>query len=222
MQGSGANECTTNANCSALSPTRDERACGTSDCKLEQGVCGDGILQKFLGEQCDPPLHDPANTFLCTEQCRLWSQLCGDGKIDPGEECDDGAKNSDAPDALCRLDCSYARCGDGILDTSLEMCDDGNLRDVDGCSSFCFFEQPATTTLVQLVPTVPTFPSILPPYAFLPPSSAPSFSAKPTLAQLPSLKALPSNQPTGPEIIVIMAAGAAGGLAYMRRRRRKK
>ncbi len=49
---------------------------------------------------------------------------CGDGVLDPDEECDDGDDNNDtAPDA-CRTDCMQAYCGDGVVDTS-EECDDG-------------------------------------------------------------------------------------------------
>lgn len=47
---------------------------------------------------------------------------CGDGRVDQGEGCDDGAANSDsAPDA-CRTDCQPARCGDGVVDEG-EACD---------------------------------------------------------------------------------------------------
>ena len=50
---------------------------------------------------------------------------CGDGKVDPGEQCDEGDNNSDDPDATCRLNCTPKRCGDGILDTG-EDCDEGS------------------------------------------------------------------------------------------------
>ncbi len=43
--------------------------------------------------------------------------VCGDGDVGAGEECDDGASNSDsAPDA-CRSDCRLASCGDGVVDS---------------------------------------------------------------------------------------------------------
>ena len=66
---------------------------------------------------------------------------CGDGVTDEatGEECDDGADNSDAPNAWCRTDCLPRRCGDGILDAA-DGCDDGNLDDGDGCSATCEYE----------------------------------------------------------------------------------
>ncbi len=50
--------------------------------------------------------------------------VCGDGFVSPGEQCDDGAGNSEAPDATCRTDCRLRRCGDGILDSgSGETCE---------------------------------------------------------------------------------------------------
>ena len=50
--------------------------------------------------------------------------LCGDGVLDPGELCDDGAQNSDTTRDACRTDCRTAYCGDGVLDTA-EQCDEG-------------------------------------------------------------------------------------------------
>jgi cysteine-rich repeat protein len=65
---------------------------------------------------------------------------CGDGvRHEECEECDDGAANSDsAPDA-CRTDCSLPRCGDRTIDGG-EQCDDGNLRNCDGCKVSCVSE----------------------------------------------------------------------------------
>lgn len=73
---------------------------------------------------------------------------CGDGALDEGELCDEGAANSSAADAACRPDCRPRRCGDGVADTgSGEVCDDGNLRSHDGCSSQCLDETPTWTQL---------------------------------------------------------------------------
>jgi nitrous oxidase accessory protein NosD len=50
--------------------------------------------------------------------------VCGDNVVGPGEQCDDGVGNSDAPDATCRTDCRVRRCGDGILDAGAgEACE---------------------------------------------------------------------------------------------------
>ncbi len=56
---------------------------------------------------------------------------CGDGTRDEGEECDEGAANSNSPNATCRTNCKAARCGDGIVDNvpsgrEAEKCDDGD------------------------------------------------------------------------------------------------
>jgi hypothetical protein len=53
-----------------------------------------------------------------------WPTPCGNGKIDPDEECDNGASNSDTMADACRTSCTKARCGDGVVDTG-EACDDG-------------------------------------------------------------------------------------------------
>ncbi len=64
--------------------------------------------------------------------------FCGDGTVDPGEECDDG--NRDDSDG-CVAGCVYAACGDGFVQAGIEACDDGNQEDNDGCTSDC---QPGT------------------------------------------------------------------------------
>ncbi|HEY0840561.1 MAG TPA: DUF4215 domain-containing protein [Vulgatibacter sp.] len=50
---------------------------------------------------------------------------CGDGHVDPWEECDDGEANSDVTPDACRTDCRTAWCGDGVVDDD-EDCDDGD------------------------------------------------------------------------------------------------
>jgi cysteine-rich repeat protein len=59
---------------------------------------------------------------------------CGDGTQDPGEQCDDGANNSDQ--GACKLDCTPQACGDGFLGPG-ELCDDGDLDDTNLCTSTC-------------------------------------------------------------------------------------
>ena len=61
---------------------------------------------------------------------------CGNGALDPGEECDDGSRNSDLRRDACRTDCRRAYCGDGVPDTG-EGCDDGNRVDTDACRNTC-------------------------------------------------------------------------------------
>jgi len=58
--------------------------------------------------------------------------VCGNGVLEPGEECDEGLRNSDEEPGACRKDCSNSGCGDGVVDPG-EECDDGNETDWDGC-----------------------------------------------------------------------------------------
>jgi cysteine-rich repeat protein len=52
---------------------------------------------------------------------------CGDGELNEGEACDEGAANSNTAPGACRLNCQTARCGDGVTDAD-EACDDGALN----------------------------------------------------------------------------------------------
>ncbi len=51
--------------------------------------------------------------------------FCGDGVVDPGEECDDGPQNDDLAADHCRTHCRRAFCGDWVIDAD-EACDDGS------------------------------------------------------------------------------------------------
>lgn len=61
---------------------------------------------------------------------------CGDALLQPGEDCDDGAANSDSEPNACRTNCTPARCGDGVQDRT-ESCDDGNAVANDHCTNAC-------------------------------------------------------------------------------------
>jgi cysteine-rich repeat protein len=60
--------------------------------------------------------------------------ICGDGKIDGAEACDDG--NDDNTDA-CLDTCTVAVCGDGAVQAGVEACDDGNPDNTDDCLATC-------------------------------------------------------------------------------------
>ena len=72
---------------------------------------------------------------------------CGNGALDPGEQCDDSNKDpGDGCTPLCQIEDGWmcptpgqkcvmaSACGDGILEGS-EQCDDHNMTSGDGCSA---------------------------------------------------------------------------------------
>jgi len=79
--------------------------------------CGDGVTTPAAGEECDPP--GPINPVLdCTSTCQL--EGCGDGDIDPGEECE--PPSTSTCDATCQR---IPICGDGHVDFP-ETCEPPN------------------------------------------------------------------------------------------------
>ncbi|MEI8230359.1 MAG: DUF4215 domain-containing protein [Candidatus Peregrinibacteria bacterium] len=201
---------------------RDLDGC-SANCFLERGACGDGIVQHALGEQCEPTLPLDSPFYTCDTQCHFVLQFCGNGILDPGEECDEGLRNSDAPNATCRVHCTITRCGDRILDRG-EECDDGNLVNGDGCDRFCFRESGAAISPSSSSPRPGVQPGTNPL-----PSVRPSLPGTPgqqggsTLATLTPIAT--SHAPagsTGPVTASVMAAGAAFGFAWMRRKGLKR
>jgi cysteine-rich repeat protein len=63
------------------------------------------------------------------------SGSCGDGVVDPGEQCDLGPENS--AEGQCTPDCQIASCGDGYVYADFEECDDGNQSNSDACVDAC-------------------------------------------------------------------------------------
>jgi len=76
---------------------------------------------------------------------------CGDGHVDPGEDCDDGGES-----ATCDADCTTATCGDSTVNTTAgETCDDGNTTAGDGCDGACKLEVVTTTATFNGVGDLP-------------------------------------------------------------------
>jgi fibro-slime domain-containing protein len=94
------------------------KCAGTGKCfapPVDAGpYCGDGILQKDLGEDCDD------NNRIGGDGC---SGIC---KVEPNWKCD-------TPGQPCE---SLVKCGNGIRQTG-EGCDDGNNASGDGCDGKC-------------------------------------------------------------------------------------
>jgi cysteine-rich repeat protein len=77
----------------------------------------------------------------------LPTSTCGNGLVDPGEQCDDGnTVSGDGCNRLCQIESDWPPgclqpgclvvCGDGRLESG-EVCDDGNVISGDGCSADC-------------------------------------------------------------------------------------
>ncbi len=105
---------------------------GTTESPLS-GNCGNGVVNP--GEECDPPGQintivngciDPAGatlTQVCNNSC-IWQdsgcnveKLCGNGRVDDGEQCDDGTLNGTPGN--CSAGCTFSTnfCGDGTQDS---------------------------------------------------------------------------------------------------------
>jgi fibro-slime domain-containing protein len=96
--------------------------------------CGDGTVQEDYGEECEPAMSNDPN---CTQACRRPGG-CGDGKIQPPEQCDDGDLFNNGGYGGCAPSCIYApHCGDAIKNGP-EECDDGILDgSYGGCTGQC-------------------------------------------------------------------------------------
>jgi cysteine-rich repeat protein len=110
-------------------------------------------------EACD--LGDGVNgpTAACSIACTPSS--CGDSKLDPGEECDDGGAtgNNDNTDS-CLDNCTWNKCGDGAWyrtennignPNNVEECDDANTDQTDECLSTCVYNDCGDASLFSTV-----------------------------------------------------------------------
>ncbi len=123
--------------------------------------CGDGVL--IAAEQCEPPNAGSGCSAACKlepgfvcdappavanpgQPAKCHRTVCGDGKKEGAEACDDtNLIDGDGCAATCTFepDCStgtcVSKCGDGMK-LPPEVCDDGNTRDGDGCTRACTSE----------------------------------------------------------------------------------
>ena len=92
-----------------------------SDCSgLTAANCGNGVVEE--GEVCDDGAAN-GTPNSCNGSCSgVTPSVCGNGVVEAGEDCDDSGES-----ATCNADCSFATCGDGVLNASAgEVCDDGD------------------------------------------------------------------------------------------------
>lgn len=108
--------------------------CDSSDQCYDQeveGVCEPTHACSFPDESCPSKRrYGKSSEPGLAGQCAA----CGNTKVDPGEQCDDGNL---ANDDGCLVSCRWAACGDGYRRVGVEECDDGNNRSGDSCNSGC-------------------------------------------------------------------------------------
>ena len=131
------------------------RAAGASPWLRLPSYCGDGTLQThILDEECDDGNFTDGDG--CSATCRVEPEpppLCGDGHVDPGEECDDG--ENDGGYEECHVGCLLgARCGDGIVQEEAgEECDrgsDNNTGGFEGCTPDCRYGPRCGDGIIQI------------------------------------------------------------------------
>ncbi|MFQ5478980.1 MAG: DUF4215 domain-containing protein [Candidatus Binatia bacterium] len=135
---------------------------------VRAALLGDNSVQTL--QIPNPQLASSVTLFLNHEvgvDNIVLSDGCGDGALDPSEQCDDGnLEDGDCCSSSCTAEAAHApcddgdpctpsdecdgggvcvasgsTCGNGTLDANCgEHCDDGNLADGDCCNSTCSFE----------------------------------------------------------------------------------
>lgn len=134
---------------------------------VHPGACGEAGSPDSRNHNVISVLYVSLETMtvdMCVEE--TLEGKCGNGVLDPGEECDDGNtrvvglvdprnRQGDGCSSDCKVElgwrcynkpyvtrtqCEHNECGDSFInpaDPELEECDDGNLEDNDGCTSTC-------------------------------------------------------------------------------------
>jgi fibro-slime domain-containing protein len=101
--------------------------------------CGDKAVDGNFGEVCDDGVNS-GQPGSCTPDCKGFVPLasCGDGTVQPPEQCDDGAAKNGTAQSTCDTHCKK-KCGNGIKDPG-EQCDNGvNDGSYGTCTSSCTF-----------------------------------------------------------------------------------
>jgi cysteine-rich repeat protein len=116
------NECGSNFKVTLKDFNRPKSVCTST--------CGDGKLAS--NELCDDGAGNsttvPPAYGMCGSDCKSRGGYCGDGKRDEaaGEQCDDGVNVSVYGSSGCAPGCKLpASCGDGMVQSTYEKCDDG-------------------------------------------------------------------------------------------------
>ncbi|MBR4985690.1 MAG: DUF4215 domain-containing protein [Proteobacteria bacterium] len=139
------------------STSGNEAKCGNGVVENSE-ACDDGNAEG--GDGCSADCADIEEGYRCPEAGKACEKIgepepepekaeCGNSKVETGEACDDGNKDSGdgcssdcttvEPDWACQPGKACTKdtaCGDGHLDDG-EACDDRNTDDGDGCSADC-------------------------------------------------------------------------------------
>lgn len=110
----------------------------------EQGDAStfDGSSGDDFGDEQDTESEDDTETSTSendtetsTSEDDTGGPECGNGVLEPGEECDAGPANADS--GACTSACELAVCGDGLVHAGVEACDDQNTDNSDDCTTDC-------------------------------------------------------------------------------------
>lgn len=107
---------------------------------------------------------------------------CGNGRVDAGEQCDDGNTNdNDGCTAVCRA----ARCGDGAIEQGVEVCDGLNLGGAGTtCESLGYAS--GTSRFPGCLPSCAAYDLASCGAAFTPTPNVPTRTATPTPTSTPT------------------------------------
>lgn len=92
-----------------------------NNCSAGNGVCT--LFETARSRTCENDNTLPSACTWNTWTGCVQQGSCGDGIVDPGEQCDDG--NSENGDGCTNI-CQFNVCGDGFLNPALESCDLGS------------------------------------------------------------------------------------------------
>ncbi len=104
--------------------SQSSRAVNTSSAQLSSAQGSNTSISSSAIASSEAAFSSVAQSSPAPSSVSSVAGICGDGRKDPGEECDNGPKNSDSTPGACRLNCKRAHCGDGVMDPG-EECDNG-------------------------------------------------------------------------------------------------